>query len=93
MLNESNWNYCSYISNDLKVFIALAAQPDTSGDQELLYSVTSITKEDVEVFQQDFKLLDEAISFANRRYGHWDFIDPLTGNTGSGSGCGSCEAH
>lgn len=91
MMNQDNWNYSSYISNDLKVFIALSAQP-SNNSEELFYSVTSLQSDEVEVFQQDFNQLEDAIAFANKRYGHWDFVDPLEGKS-SGEGCGSCAAH
>lgn len=90
-MNLDNWNFSSYNSNNLKVFIALSAQPSESGD-ELFYSVTSMESDEVEVFQQDFLKLEDAIAFANKRYGHWDFSDPVEG-TSSGEGCGSCAAH
>lgn len=92
-LSPSNWNFCSYNSSTIKAFISIGGTPEGEENDQLCYFVNS-TSEDFtkQYFQQEFKTIDKALEFINKRYGHWDFVDASI-QKDSESGCGSCEAH
>ncbi len=92
-VNLKNWNFAHYNSEHFKAFIGMTGDLlESNGklEQIILYSVTVIDGEDIEVFQRDFSSLKEAIACINENYGHWQFSDPTDK---SGGGCSSCSAH
>lgn len=93
-ISTDNWTFAAYKASDLLVFIHLGAEPSSSKDDskiEILYLVTVLQNMEMEVFQKEYKSLEQAINFINLSYSHWDFIDRA--EISNGSGCGTCEAH
>lgn len=92
-VNLKNWNFAHYNSEHFKAFIGMTGELEEVNEvvsQVILYSVTVLDAEEVEVFQRDFKSLKDAIACINENYGHWQFNDPTDK---SGGGCSSCSAH
>ncbi len=87
-MSLTNWNFSYFNSEFFKALISFTGMPN-GNDIEFIYSATVLDTEEKEVFQKDFKGLDEAILFMNSTYGHWTFMDP----TLKEGGCSSCEAH
>ncbi len=93
LVNLKNWNFAHYNSEHFKSFIGMTGdvqEVDGQIRELILYSVTVVDGEDMEVFQRDFSSLKSAIDFINEKYGHWQFNDPTDNSSG---GCGSCSAH
>lgn len=91
MFNLENWGTSSYSNENIKAFISLAGALSESENTNIIYAVTVLENDEVEVFQKDFTELTQAIEFTNNRYGHWDFSDQ--GLKKSGGGCSDCSAH
>ena len=81
-----------HVGFQLKSFINLAADFQPNEENPLLYMVTCTDLEDREIFQKEFKNLDEALLFANKSYSQWDFID-LSKSDAEKGGCSTCAAH
>ncbi len=94
-INENNWTYTQYQSKPLRAFVSLGAIPveDINGALEVQYQyLVTMTDEDyIELFQSTHLSLNEAIKVINEKYGHWDFNE--TNSKNSGDGCSSCAAH
>ena len=89
-LNLQNWNYAHFNSEHFIAMISIVAA-ESDGEVTMKYSPTVIDEDKNEIFQCDFDNLEEAISFTNKKYGHWSFRDPSENS--SESGCSSCKAH
>lgn len=87
-LTIKNWNYSHFNSEHFKALISIVGE-ESEGEVLLKYCPTVLNEEEIEVFQKDFDSLEEAIDFANNKYGHWSFTDP----TQKEGGCSTCEAH
>ena len=84
MINDQNWNYSYFQKSEEKAFVSIGADP---GADDILYFVTITKGEHMEeLFSQDFIQLEYALDFINDKYGHWEFIDPLSSST-----CHSCH--
>ena len=88
LITKENWDFSGYKTKDLQVFITFGADP--SNIEECLYFVTLMNEDFQEIFQKEFRSIDEAINFINKKYSEWEWLD----RSGSDAeGCGSCSAH
>ena len=97
MIDQDCWNTSYYLCNEQKCFISFSAEPDPLGGKRIneFYSVTLTSGEDEELLQKNFMHLQEAISYINNSYGHWNqhFLAGSNAKDKDGSGCSSCQAH
>ena len=70
MFNINNWNYSQYINGELKAIINLTAEP-TDDAVDFLYSITVLDQIGNEVYQEDFKVLDDACNRMNSKYSEY----------------------
>ena len=92
-MTKDNWNYCFYKTKDLKAFISLGAMPDHQNEDkaQLVHCVTLSDFSHKELYQEEFEQLDDAVKFIKKKYGHWEFENPLVPK--ESSGCTDCSAH
>ena len=87
-----NWNYCYFKTRDMKAFISMGGMPSIDEEEaQLIYNVTLSDFSHKEMFQKDFINLSDAIKYLEKRYGHWEFENPLLEK--ESAGCSSCSAH
>jgi hypothetical protein len=92
IITTDNWTFTGFKANELLALISLGAKPATDSiEPDLIYFLTVMDNDGIEVFQQEYSSLDMAIEKINLKYSHWTFQDRV-GST-SGSGCGDCAAH
>ncbi|MGB0452231.1 MAG: hypothetical protein ACPGJV_00845 [Bacteriovoracaceae bacterium] len=91
MINEANWNTCYYKNNELKAFLSLVAEPDALDEVSIGYAITLTDQDDIELFQENYNILENAVQSINQRYSDWEFVSMVKNN--GGGGCASCAAH
>tara|TARA_B110000908_G_C9977708_1_gene324055 strand:- start:85 stop:372 length:288 start_codon:yes stop_codon:yes gene_type:complete len=92
-ITSENWTFTGFKANELLALISLGAKPVVgSAEPDLVYFLTVMDDEGVDVFQQEYSSLEMAIESINQKYSHWTFQD-RAGSSSSGSGCGDCAAH
>ena len=90
MFNSDNWQHVCFVNDELKVIISYGAEIIDEELVELFYP-TLVNEEGHSLFQQNYRRLEEAVSFTNKNYGHWEFGDLEA--VPEGDGCSSCQAH
>jgi hypothetical protein len=93
MITEDNWNYCHYVSGNLKAIIGLGSSPDAP-DDGLIYYVTVLDEHNNELLQEEFSVSSDACHFINNKYSTlWEFNNMTQDTNSSDSGCSTCIAH
>lgn len=88
--NNNNWNHSQYQSEHNKAIISIGAHENKP--EEICYYITVLDEENNELFQQEFKELDQACQEINSRYQDiWDYND--LSQEKKKTGCDSCSAH
>lgn len=99
-IHHSNWMTSFLKNQDLKAFIALAAEPifstNAAGNEvvgiETLYALTLTNKDGEELYQESFQIIEEALEELNLRYENWQLVE-MAKSHNDGDGCSSCVAH
>ena len=90
-VTTDNWTHTQYVLDNLRALISLGASWEKPA--ELIYLVTLLDENDQEVFQQEFKTLESACDYINKRYqDEWPIVDLMAPASKEG-GCASCVAH
>jgi hypothetical protein len=90
-ITKENWKINRFKTANKICFISLGADLDSSNDLKYLYSVITSDLEYVEISEQVFDSIDQALHYINENYSHWELFSLST--PVSEDGCSSCVAH
>ncbi len=93
IINSDNWTFCYKAAGSLRVQVNLTAEPAQNPEDSILYSVTVIKNDKLEISVTDFQELTQACSYINERYKNWRLVDQTDKPKDDGSGCSTCVAH
>ncbi len=91
LITNDNWKITRFKTANKICFISLGAELDSSSNLKYLYSVITSDLDYIEISEQVFDSIDQALNHINENYSHWELFSLKTPE--KEDGCSSCVAH